>query len=83
MPFTLVRDLHASGLSLPQIVDRTNCGTGCGLCEPYLRVVCATGRTRIPLMSPTQLQALLARAEAAPATAQHAHASLTPNQPTP
>jgi bacterioferritin-associated ferredoxin len=83
VPFTLVRDLHASGLSLPQIVERTNCGTGCGLCEPYVRVVCATGRTRIPLMSPTQLEAVLARAEAASATAQQSHPTLAPNHPAP
>lgn len=79
VPFTLVKDLHAKGLSLPQIVDQTQCGTGCGLCEPYLRLVCLTGYTRLPIMSPTRIEAAVRQLEAeqrasAPAP-QHARAS--------
>jgi bacterioferritin-associated ferredoxin len=65
VPFTTVLELHAQGLSLPQIVERTRCGTGCGLCQPYLQLVCASGRARLPLMSPAQIAAALARLEQA------------------
>jgi bacterioferritin-associated ferredoxin len=33
------------GLSLAQIESRTGCGTGCGLCRPYLRRALRTGQT--------------------------------------
>ena len=32
------------GLSLPQLEDRLLCGTGCGLCRPYLRRALRTGQ---------------------------------------
>jgi bacterioferritin-associated ferredoxin len=33
------------GLSLSQIETRMGCGTGCGLCRPYLRRALRTGQT--------------------------------------
>jgi bacterioferritin-associated ferredoxin len=32
------------GLSLSQLEDRLGCGTGCGLCRPYLRRALRTGQ---------------------------------------
>lgn len=69
MPFDHIRDLLAQGLALPQIVEQTRCGTGCGLCQPYLQIVAATGRTRLPIMSPAQIAAVLAAAKTRTPTA--------------
>jgi bacterioferritin-associated ferredoxin len=33
------------GLSLTQLEDRFGCGTGCGLCRPYVRRALRTGVT--------------------------------------
>jgi bacterioferritin-associated ferredoxin len=32
------------GLTLPQLESRLGCGTGCGLCRPYLRRALRTGQ---------------------------------------
>ena len=80
MPFDHIRDLLAQGLALPQIVEQTRCGTGCGLCQPYLQIVAATGRTRLPIMSPAQIAAVLAAAKARTATAPVAGTSTSPHE---
>ena len=36
---------RGEGLSLAQIETRLGCGTGCGLCRPYLRRALRTGQT--------------------------------------
>lgn len=83
VPFTHVRELHARGLSLEQIAQQTRCGTGCGLCQPYLAIVCATGRTRMGLMNPAQIAAVLAAARTASvgAVAPHAGSAAAGNPP--
>lgn len=40
----VVRAARADGLSLAQLEDRLGCGTGCGLCRPYLRRALRTGQ---------------------------------------
>ena len=40
----VVRTAKADGLSLAQLEDRLGCGTGCGLCRPYLRRAVRTGQ---------------------------------------
>jgi len=39
-----VRTARDQGLSLAQLEDRILCGTGCGLCRPYLRRALRTGQ---------------------------------------
>ncbi|MFN7021231.1 MAG: bacterioferritin-associated ferredoxin [Phycisphaerales bacterium] len=39
------------GLTLAQLMDRTGCCRGCGLCEPYVRLMLRTGRTSFPVMN--------------------------------
>lgn len=39
-----VRATRQEGLSLKQLEDRLGCGTGCGLCRPYLRRALRTGQ---------------------------------------
>jgi len=36
---------RAGGWDLPELMRRTGCGAGCGLCRPYLRRMLATGET--------------------------------------
>lgn len=50
VPFERVRGLRDQGLSLEQIVARTGCTTGCGMCAPYVRLVMRTGRTRFAVL---------------------------------
>jgi len=56
----LARD---EGLSHGEIVTRTGCTTGCGLCDPYVRLTLACGRTVWPLMRPEALESELERLE--------------------
>lgn len=36
---------RAEGWDLPELMRRTGCGAGCGLCRPYLRRMLATDET--------------------------------------
>ena len=56
----LARD---EGLSRREVVARTGCTTGCGLCEPYVRLTLAAGRSEWPVMRPETLEAELRRFE--------------------
>jgi bacterioferritin-associated ferredoxin len=52
------RQADRLGLDLEELCRRTGCGLGCGCCRPYLRVVLATGRTRLPVLTPEQFAAM-------------------------
>ncbi len=41
----------AEGLSLEQLRARTGCCSGCGTCEPYVRLALVTGRAVFPVLS--------------------------------
>lgn len=51
------------GLSFDELRARTGCASGCGLCEPYIRLMLQTGRTRFPPATEGELAAMLAHAE--------------------
>ena len=36
---------RSEGWGLDELIRRTGCGAGCGLCRPYLRRMLATGET--------------------------------------
>lgn len=57
----LQRVSETTGTPLQVLIRETGCGAGCGLCEPYLRVMVRTGQTEIPLMSPDDLRAMADR----------------------
>lgn len=57
----------ATGAGLEQLGERTGCGTGCGLCLPYLRVMLATGKTDLPVLSMAEVERLCAGSREAPA----------------
>lgn len=41
--------------TVEEITTATGCGSGCGLCRPYLARMLRTGETEIPLMVGTEL----------------------------
>jgi bacterioferritin-associated ferredoxin len=53
--FERLLELAAGGAGLDDLQRRTGCGTGCGLCVPYIRAALATGRARLPIMSGAEL----------------------------
>lgn len=45
--------------TVEQIAEATGCGSGCGLCRPYLALMIETGETAFPVLSfPTDAQRL-------------------------
>ena len=64
VPFAeCLRLAREEGLSYGEIVARTGCTTGCGLCEPYVRLTLASGRSVWPVMRPEALESELERLE--------------------
>lgn len=56
VPFTELKKLADTGIrDLEELGRLTNCGKGCGMCIPYIRVMLATGVTDLPVMSNVQL----------------------------
>ena len=47
------------GLDLEQLMDQTNCCTGCTSCEPYVKIALATGQTDLPVMNGRELHEAL------------------------
>ncbi len=62
VPFTRVVQLRAQGRTFDEIRHETRCCTGCTLCEPYVRLAIETGRDTFPILSPGDIDAVLARA---------------------
>jgi NAD(P)H-nitrite reductase large subunit len=46
----LLRLHRETGADLDRLQRLTRCGTSCGVCLPYIRVVLTTGRVRLPVM---------------------------------
>ncbi len=57
---TLLADARAGGLTLDQLVDSTGCGTGCGLCLPYILRVLRTGEAEQGILSAAEFDRLMA-----------------------
>lgn len=61
--FTDLLAMHEDqGLSLDQLSEQTGCCTGCGMCEPYLRLALATGESELPPMPEHELERRIAEA---------------------
>jgi bacterioferritin-associated ferredoxin len=54
----LVRLHQEQGADFTELQEMTNCGTGCGLCIPYIKVALRTGEARLPVMSDAELRRL-------------------------
>ncbi len=46
----LLRIHRETGADLERLQRRTGCGTVCGMCLPYIKVVLKTGRVRLSVM---------------------------------
>lgn len=51
------KSLDYAGLS-----RTTGCGTGCGLCMPYVQLMLASGQTVFPVLSPKDIEQMLREA---------------------
>ncbi|MGP1273588.1 MAG: (2Fe-2S)-binding protein [Phycisphaerales bacterium] len=71
VPFTELTRLIDAGLrTVDELSERTACCTGCGMCEPYVRLVIATGRTSFPPLSPAAIERAILEAERSRESAQ-------------
>lgn len=61
----IIAAVRERGLSLTRVVEQTGCTTGCGSCEPYIRLALATGRAVLPPMSKPDLERWLRDTERA------------------
>ncbi|MEO1584938.1 MAG: (2Fe-2S)-binding protein [Planctomycetota bacterium] len=60
VPFTELKQLADAGTdSFDDLSMETGCGTGCGMCEPYVRLMLKTGQTSFPVMPPHELDRAL------------------------
>lgn len=46
-------------LDIEALKNATGCCTGCGMCEPYVRLMLKTGQTAIPVLSPARCTELM------------------------
>jgi len=52
VPFTELKKLADTGIrDLEELGRLTNCGKGCGMCIPYIRMMLETGITDLPVMT--------------------------------
>ncbi len=64
VPFVEIARRAKLGKSFEVISADTGCCRGCGMCEPYVKVVVATGRTSLPVLTRAQSEAIVAQAAA-------------------
>lgn len=50
VPFSEMLSLRAQGVTFTEIQERTGCCSGCGMCEPYVRLALATGKAELPVL---------------------------------
>ncbi|GAB5496840.1 MAG: hypothetical protein Phyf2KO_19200 [Phycisphaerales bacterium] len=48
--------------SFDELSNKTGCCTGCGLCEPYVRLMLRTGRTSFDTLPPHEAERVIAEA---------------------
>lgn len=48
------------GPDVDELSTRTKCGTGCGMCLPYIKIMLRTGETCLPVMRAEVLRERLA-----------------------
>ncbi|MBL9033038.1 MAG: (2Fe-2S)-binding protein [Phycisphaerae bacterium] len=66
VPFEAILRLRDQGVTDErELQRRTGFGTGCGTCVPYVRLALATGHGRLPILSPAEIDAILARLHSA------------------
>lgn len=59
--FTFLKELsRREGLDFAGLRRRTGCGSGCGLCEPYIRLMLSTGGVAVPVLSAEEVARIMA-----------------------
>lgn len=48
----LLRTARERRMGFDELREATGCCTGCGMCEPYVRIALRTGRTDLPVIEP-------------------------------
>lgn len=54
---------HHLGSDFDALARETQCGNGCGMCVPYIRLMLRTGRTSLPVMRPDDIKRMLQEAQ--------------------
>lgn len=63
-PFEQLLDLaRRENLSFEQLRDATGCASGCGMCEPYIRVMLRSGQTHFRPMGQSTINRIRAQVE--------------------
>lgn len=58
--FTRIADAaRVAGPDLARLGEITGCGTGCGMCLPYIKRMLITGCTNVPVMTQQEIAALM------------------------
>ncbi|MBI1190737.1 MAG: hypothetical protein GC200_08685 [Tepidisphaera sp.] len=47
------------GPELSKLREATGCGSGCGMCVPYIKRMLITGKTNVPVMTHREIEALV------------------------
>jgi len=47
------------GLDFEGLQTETDCSMGCGLCEPYVRLMLKTGKTEFPVLSAEEIEQVM------------------------
>lgn len=62
LEFAALKDLAgAMGFDFEKLRGWSGCCTGCGTCEPYVRLMLETGQTRFAVLSPAEAAAIIQR----------------------
>lgn len=59
----LLRRARDAELTFEELQARTGCATGCALCEPYIRLALATGRSTFPVLDEEGMKRIRRAAE--------------------
>lgn len=52
----LIQQQRETGATLDELKETTGCGTGCGLCVPYIKVALHTGEAHLPVLNDDELK---------------------------
>jgi NAD(P)H-nitrite reductase large subunit len=60
VPFSKLKELSTSlGPDIDALMRETGCGTGCGMCVPYILFMLQTGKTSVPILTKAQIESLM------------------------
>lgn len=58
--FAELKAMSSPGTTVEELSQRTGCGTGCGMCRPYVALMLRTGRTAFAPLPPHEAERVLA-----------------------